>query len=159
MKKTHTKFIDEEYMRQALQLSMQGYGYVNPNPMVGAVIVKNQVVIGQGYHEFFGGPHAEINALSSCLLSPEDATMYVTLEPCSHYGKTPPCVDAIIEAKIKKVVCAMIDPNPLVAGRGLQKLHAAGISVVNGVLEREARQVNAMFLIALEHQRDKAKQS
>jgi len=137
---------DIKYLRRALKLSLKGTGFVSPNPLVGAVIVKEGCIIGEGYHERFGGPHAEINALKNCSINPEGAVMYVTLEPCYHFGKTPPCCDAIIAAKISKVVCAMSDPNEIVAGKGVKKLKEAGIEVVNGVLENEAKSINEIYI-------------
>ena len=110
----------ERYMNLALELALKGKCTTSPNPMVGAVIVKNGKIIGQGYHEICGGNHAEINAIKSATESVEGSTIYVTLEPCSHYGKTPPCADRIIKEKFAKVVIASLDPNPLVAGRGLK---------------------------------------
>lgn len=135
----------ENYMREALKCAEQGVGRVNPNPLVGALIVRDEKIIARGFHEEFGGLHAERNALLSCSESPRGATMYVTLEPCSHHGKTPPCVDAIIESGIEKVVVAVGDPNPLVAGRGISLLKEAGIEVVQGVLEKEALEQNHVF--------------
>ena len=136
---------DETYMNQALILAEKGIGYVNPNPLVGAVIVKDGKIIGQGWHEKYGGLHAERNALSSCLDNPKDATLYVTLEPCCHYGKTPPCTDAIIHSGIKKVVIGCLDPNSLMSGKGADILRAAGIEVVIGVLQDECRKLNEVF--------------
>jgi diaminohydroxyphosphoribosylaminopyrimidine deaminase/5-amino-6-(5-phosphoribosylamino)uracil reductase len=139
---------DEAWMRIALQLARRGEGQVEPNPMVGCVIVKDGRQIGQGFHGQFGGPHAEVEALQS-LVSVEDAagsTAYVTLEPCSHFGKTPPCCDALIDAKVARVVVAMKDPFAEVDGRGLKKLQAAGIDVRVGVLEDQARFLNAPYL-------------
>jgi len=133
-------------MHRALELASKGIGRTNPNPLVGAVIVKDNTVIAEGYHEFFGGPHAEINALRNATESVKGATMYVTLEPCSHYGKTPPCVDAIIESGIKEVVVAMTDPNPLVAGRGIKNLENNEIAVWTGLLEDEAKELNEVFI-------------
>lgn len=138
--------MDEIYMQMALELAKKGKGYVAPNPLVGAVIVKNGKVIGQGYHEAFGGPHAEVNAISSATEDVAGATIYVTLEPCSHVGKTPPCSELLIEKQIKKVVVSMVDPNPLVAGKGLERLKKAGIEVVTGVLEKKSRTLNEVFL-------------
>lgn len=138
--------MDGKYMRRALELAQLGEGRVNPNPLVGAVIVKEGRIIGEGYHEFFGGPHAEINAFKSSKESVEGATMYVTLEPCSHYGKTPPCAKAIIEKKIKKVVIGTLDPNSQVSGRGEQLLKSHGIEVVKGVLEKECIEINEIFM-------------
>ncbi|MFZ7120892.1 MAG: bifunctional diaminohydroxyphosphoribosylaminopyrimidine deaminase/5-amino-6-(5-phosphoribosylamino)uracil reductase RibD [Eubacteriaceae bacterium] len=136
----------QEYMRHAIALSKKGIGYTNPNPLVGALIVKNNHVIGKGYHEFYGGPHAEINALNNASQDTTGATMYVTLEPCSHYGKTPPCTETIIKNKISKVVIGMIDPNPMVAGKGIQRLKDAGIEVVTGILEKEIQKLNEIFI-------------
>ena len=133
-------------MHRAFELAKKGTGKVNPNPLVGAVIVKNDTVIGEGYHEFFGGPHAEINAFQSAKESVKGATMYVTLEPCSHYGKTPPCAEAIVKNKIAKVVIGMLDPNPLVAGRGVQILEENGIEVDFGYMCPELSHMNRVFL-------------
>ena len=133
-------------MRVALSQAAKGLGKVNPNPLVGAVIVRGGKMIGSGYHEYFGGPHAEINAIRNAKSSVEGATMYVTLEPCSHFGKTPPCADALIEAKIKKVVVAMNDPNPWVGGRGIDRLKENGIEVIVGLLEKEAQELNRIFV-------------
>ena len=113
---------DQEYMLRAIQLAKKGEGWTNPNPMVGAVIVKDGRIIGEGYHKKCGELHAERNAIASLTESAEGATIYVTLEPCCHYGKTPPCTEAIIEQKIKKVVIGSRDPNPKVAGKGAQIL-------------------------------------
>ena len=135
----------EKYMRLALQLATKGKGKVNPNPMVGSVIVKNEKVIGQGYHENYGEAHAEVNAFKNATEDVTGATIYVTLEPCSHYGKTPPCVDKIIENKISKVVIGSVDPNPLVAGKSIEKLKKCGIEVVTGVLEKECNVINEVF--------------
>jgi diaminohydroxyphosphoribosylaminopyrimidine deaminase/5-amino-6-(5-phosphoribosylamino)uracil reductase len=137
---------DIRFMHIALSQALLGVGRVNPNPLVGAVIVRDNTVISTGYHEKFGGPHAEINAIRNAVGRVEGATMYVTLEPCSHYGKTPPCADALIEAKIAKVVVAMTDPNPWVAGRGIERLKESGIEVIVGVLEKEARELNRVFI-------------
>ena len=113
---------DIEYMRRAIELAERGVGFTNPNPMVGAVIVKGGKVIGEGWHERCGEWHAERNAFKNCTVPAEGATMYVTLEPCCHYGKTPPCTEAIIEHGIARVVVGMEDPNPLVAGKGIALL-------------------------------------
>src|SRR4051812_38468655 len=138
---------DESYLRRAIRLAMNGRGYVEPNPMVGCVIVKNGRVIGERYHEKFGGPHAEPNALASCTESPEGATAYVTLEPCCHTDKkTPACVPKLIEAKIARVVVGCLDPNPKVNGKGIVLLRGAGIIVEQQVLEAEATQLIAPFL-------------
>lgn len=135
----------EEYMRKAIKLAQKGVGKVNPNPLVGAVIVKDGQIIGEGYHRVYGGPHAEVNAVNNVKESCEGAIMYVTLEPCSHYGKTPPCADLIVEKKFKKVYIASLDPNPLVAGRGVKKIREAGIEVEIGLLEEEAKSINDIF--------------
>lgn len=136
---------DWEYMKMALQLAEKGCGFVAPNPMVGAVIVKNGQILGQGWHERYGQPHAERNALASCMESPAGATMYVTLEPCCHYGRQPPCTDAIIEAGIKRVVVGSGDPNPLVAGKGIQILRAQGIEVTEHILQEDCQRLNEVF--------------
>ncbi len=137
---------DEKYMGMALALARRGAGHTRPNPMVGAVLVKNGRVIGSGWHQRYGGPHAEVNAFAACAEDPAGATLYVTLEPCAHYGKTPPCADLIIRKKVSRVVTAMTDPNPLVAGRGIEKLRRAGIDVTVGVLENKCRRLNEVFL-------------
>lgn len=133
-------------MERALELAMKGAGRTSPNPLVGAVIVKDGRVIGEGYHEVYGGPHAEVNAVASATEDVEGSTIYVTLEPCSHYGKTPPCAELLVRKKFRKVVIALTDPNPLVSGRGIAMLLDAGIEVVTGVLEEEARRQNEIFL-------------
>ena len=135
----------EEYMRRAIELAKKGCGYTNPNPLVGAVIVKDQRVIGEGYHEKIGGLHAERNALKNCIEDPEGAEIYVTLEPCCHYGKTPPCTEALIEAGIKKGYVGNLDPNPKVAGGGIKILNDHGIETETGILEEECRQLNDIF--------------
>ena len=137
---------DIEYMRRAIELAERGVGFTNPNPMVGAVIVKGGKVIGEGWHERCGEWHAERNAFRNCTVPVEGATMYVTLEPCCHYGKTPPCTEAIIEHGIARVVVGMEDPNPLVAGKGIALLREAGIEVVCGVEEEALREQNRVFL-------------
>lgn len=144
---------DQIYMKRALDLAKRGLGRVSPNPMVGAVLVKDGKVIGEGYHGFYGGPHAEVAALASSGESPEGSTLYVTLEPCCHYGKTPPCTQAVIAAGIKRVVVAMLDPNPLVAGRGVELLQLAGIEVTVGLLEAESRQLNEVFICYISEKR------
>lgn len=133
-------------MKRALELSKKAVGMVNPNPLVGAVIVKDNRIIGEGYHEYFGGPHAEVNAFANAVDDVQGATMYVTLEPCSHYGKTPPCADAIVKNKIAKVVIGMIDPNPLVAGRGIEILRKNGIEVTTGIIDTEIMKTNEIFI-------------
>lgn len=132
---------------------MRGEGAVNPNPLVGAVIVRNGRIIGAGWHEQWGGLHAERNALARCSEPASGATMYVTLEPCCHHGKTPPCTDAVIAAGIRRVVVGLTDPNPLVAGKGIAKLREAGIEVESGVLEEELRYQNRVFLKNITTQR------
>ena len=136
---------DTDYMRLALELAKKGEGWVNPNPMVGAVIVKDGEIIGKGYHEKYGACHAERNALASCTRSPMGATMYVTLEPCCHFGKQPPCVDAVLEGKISRVVVGSSDPNPLVNGLGIRKLREHGVKVTEGVLKEECDRQNEVF--------------
>lgn len=135
-----------KYMKRALELAAKGIGYTNPNPLVGAVIVKDGKIIGEGYHEVYGSHHAEVNAFKNATEDVRGATMYVTLEPCSHYGKTPPCANAIVEKGIKKVVIGLEDPNPLVAGRGIQILKDNNIEVISGVMEDEGRKLNEIFL-------------
>ena len=136
---------DQDYMRTAIELAQNGAGWVNPNPLVGAVVVKNDQVIGRGWHTKFGALHAEREALASCVESPKGSTVYVTLEPCCHWGKTPPCTQALIEAEVSRVVVGSPDPNPLVAGKGIAQLKEAGISVTEGVLEEECNGVNRVF--------------
>ena len=138
--------LDRKYMARALQLALRGAGHTRPNPMVGAVLVKDGRIIGEGWHKQYGGPHAEVNAFASATEDPEGATLYVSLEPCSHYGKTPPCADLIIRKKVARVVAALEDSNPLVSGRGFRKLRANGIRVTVGVLAEEARHINDVFL-------------
>ena len=138
--------LDRKYMARALQLALRGAGHTRPNPMVGAVLVKDGRIIGEGWHKQYGGPHAEVNAFASATEDPEGATLYVSLEPCSHYGKTPPCADLIIRKKVARVVAALEDPNPLVSGRGFRKLRANGIRVTVGVLAEEARHITDVFL-------------
>lgn len=136
---------DSEYMRKALELAEKGMGYVSPNPMVGTVIVKDGRIIGKGYHEKYGELHAERNAFADCRESPEGADLYVTLEPCCHYGKTPPCTDIIIEKKIKRVFIGSSDPNPLVSGKGVKILENHGIEVFQEVLKDECDKLNEVF--------------
>ncbi len=140
---------NEAYMRHALTLAERGRGRTSPNPVVGAVIVKDGRIIGEGWHQKCGENHAEINAFQNARdrgESVEGAEMYVTLEPCSHYGRTPPCAKAIIEKKIKKTYIGLLDPNPLVAGRGVRMLKDAGIQVETGILEPQCRRINEIFL-------------
>jgi len=136
---------DKQYMQLALELAEKGCGFVNPNPMVGAVIVQHGKIIGQGYHEMCGCLHAERNALENCKISPKGATLYVTLEPCCHFGRTPPCTEAIIDSGISRVVVGIKDPNPLISGKGIQELRDKGIEVLDGVLEEECGRINEIF--------------
>jgi diaminohydroxyphosphoribosylaminopyrimidine deaminase/5-amino-6-(5-phosphoribosylamino)uracil reductase len=136
----------KEWMQRAIELAKFGANYVHPNPRVGAVIVKNNQIVAEGYHKYYGGPHAEIEAIENAKgIELEGATLVVTLEPCVHFGKTPPCVDAIIEKKFAKVIVGTIDPNPFVSGKGVEKLRAAGIEVYVGVLENECKWINRFF--------------
>ncbi|GAB4199274.1 MAG: bifunctional diaminohydroxyphosphoribosylaminopyrimidine deaminase/5-amino-6-(5-phosphoribosylamino)uracil reductase RibD [Thermoflexibacter sp.] len=146
---------DTLYMNRAMELALHGRGEVSPNPMVGCVIVYQDKIIGEGYHQKYGEPHAEVNAIHSVqnkeLLS--ESTLYVNLEPCSHFGKTPPCADLIIKHQIKKVVVANLDTNPLVAGKGIQKLKNAGIEVQIGILEKEGKSLNKRFFTFMKRMR------
>ncbi|MEY3084328.1 MAG: riboflavin biosynthesis protein RibD [Bacteroidota bacterium] len=134
-------------MKRALSLAKLGLGKVAPNPMVGCVIVCNDKIIGEGYHKVFGGPHAEVNAIQQVkdqsLLT--ESTAFVTLEPCAHFGKTPPCADLLIKSGVKKVVIGTRDSNPIVAGKGIEKLQKAGIEVVENIMEKECRELNRRF--------------
>lgn len=136
---------DKDYMHLALSLAARGREWTSPNPMVGAVLVKDGRIIGQGYHQRCGGLHAEREALANCTESPTGATLYVTLEPCCHHGRQPPCTDAILEAGITRVVVGSGDPNPLVAGKGLDILRAHGVTVESGVLQAECDALNQVF--------------
>ena len=136
---------DEYYMRRAIALAQKGEGQVSPNPLVGAVIVKDGKIIGEGYHEHYGQPHAERNALANCIQSPEGATIYVTLEPCCHHGKQPPCTDALLAAGIRRVVIGSKDPNPLVHGKGIRILREHGVEVTEQVLQDECDEMNEVF--------------
>jgi diaminohydroxyphosphoribosylaminopyrimidine deaminase/5-amino-6-(5-phosphoribosylamino)uracil reductase len=138
---------DLQFMMRALELAEWGRGHVSPNPMVGCVIVHDGFIIGEGYHQQYGGPHAEPNAVRA-VDRPEllkESTVYVTLEPCAHFGKTPPCAQLLIDRQVKRVVVAVKDPNPLVAGKGIQMMEAAGIDVEVGLLEQEATALNKRF--------------
>ena len=146
MKNVISKKTPEEYMRLALKLALKAKGQTSPNPLVGALIVKNDKIIGQGFHLRAGTPHAEIHALKNAGVQANGAELYLNLEPCSHYGRTPPCVDAIIQSKIKKVFVGMVDPNPLVQGKGIKKLREAGIEVFTRILENECRKANEVFI-------------
>ncbi|WP_416376037.1 bifunctional diaminohydroxyphosphoribosylaminopyrimidine deaminase/5-amino-6-(5-phosphoribosylamino)uracil reductase RibD [Roseivirga sp.] len=146
---------DLKWMQRALDLAELGRGHVSPNPMVGCVIVHNNIIIGEGYHQKYGGPHAEVKAINSVMnpdLLPE-STCYVTLEPCAHFGKTPPCADLLVTKKVKKVVIASMDTNPLVGGKGIEKLRNAGIEVSVGVLKEKARNLNRRFFTMIEKKR------
>lgn len=144
---------DTKYLEETLKLAKKGVGWVNPNPMVGAILVKKGRIIGKGYHKRVGLPHAEIEALKSCKTDPKSANLYVNLEPCVHFGKTPPCVDEIIRSEIKRVVCSTKDPNPKVFGNGVAALKKAGIKVSLGILEKEARVLNEAFFTFHEKKR------
>lgn len=128
-------------MQQALTLAQKGLGFVSPNPLVGCVIVKDCQIVAEGYHQKYGEAHAEVNAIHnlSSNIDPKDCILYVNLEPCCHHGKTPPCADLIITKGFKKVVVCNVDPNPLVAGKGLEKLKQVGIEVIQGICEKEGR--------------------
>ena len=141
----HVSALDESMMRRAIMLARQGTGWTNPNPIVGAVVVKDGRVIGEGYHEVYGSLHAERNALAACSEDPAGSTLYVTLEPCCHQGKQPPCTDAVISAGIARVVVGSRDPNPLVAGKGVAALREAGIEVVEDVLRARCDALNTIF--------------
>lgn len=142
--------IDEKYMRRALCLARNGEGRVSPNPMVGAVIVHNDRIIGEGFHAFYGGPHAEVNAVNSVkeedLPLLKESTMYVTLEPCAHFGKTPPCANLVAEKGIPRIVIGSLDPNEKVAGKGIKILESVGIKVKIGVLEEDCKELNRRFI-------------
>jgi diaminohydroxyphosphoribosylaminopyrimidine deaminase/5-amino-6-(5-phosphoribosylamino)uracil reductase len=144
---------DADWMRRALDLAERGRGHVEPNPLVGAVVVRDGALVGEGWHEKFGGPHAEVNAFAASGEGARGATLYVTLEPCCHHGKTPPCTDAVLRAGVARVVAAMPDPFPRVAGGGFAVLKGAGVDVEVGVCEAEARRLNAPYLTLLTHGR------
>ncbi|MBT9778683.1 bifunctional diaminohydroxyphosphoribosylaminopyrimidine deaminase/5-amino-6-(5-phosphoribosylamino)uracil reductase RibD [Clostridium sp. MCC353] len=137
---------EEKYMALALELAEKGAGFVSPNPMVGAVVVKEGRIIGTGYHKACGQAHAERNALADCRESPEGADLYVTLEPCCHHGSTPPCTEAILQSRIARVIVGSRDPNPLVAGNGIRMLRDRGIEVVTGVLKERCDRLNEVFM-------------
>ncbi len=138
--------VKEQYMKAAIRLAKKGAGSVSPNPLVGAVLVKSNEIIGTGYHHFYGGPHAEINALKSAGVKAKDADLSINLEPCCHYGKTPPCTDSLIKEGIRRVFIGIKDPNPLVSGKGIKKFVAAGIPVEIGILEDECKKLNEAFI-------------
>ncbi|MBU6343167.1 MAG: bifunctional diaminohydroxyphosphoribosylaminopyrimidine deaminase/5-amino-6-(5-phosphoribosylamino)uracil reductase RibD [Bacteroidetes bacterium] len=148
---------DEIWMRRCFDLARSGAGSVAPNPMVGAVLVYQNRILGEGFHQQYGGPHAEVQCIRSVSSADRPfmskATLYCSLEPCAHTGKTPPCVDLILEHRIPKVVVCNIDPNPLVAGKGVGKLKAAGIEVIHGVLENEGAWLNRMFFKWIQHKK------
>lgn len=137
---------DRKYMERALRAAARGSGYTRPNPLVGAVVVRDGEIVGEGWHEAYGTAHAEVNALKRAEGAASGATMYVTLEPCSHHGKTPPCCEAIVKAGITRLVCPMVDPNPQVSGRGFAYLREHGVEVVTGLMERESEKLNEVFL-------------
>lgn len=141
---------DVAYMQRALTLAKRGLGFVSPNPLVGCVIVQAGEIVGEGFHRQYGGPHAEIEALRDAGEKARGAEMYVTLEPCCHTGKTPPCSDAVLRAGLRRVVVAVGDPNPRVSGGGLEQLRMAGVDVTLGVCEAEARQLNEVFFHHIE---------
>src|SRR2546425_324994 len=146
--------VDERLMRRALELAERARGLTSPNPLVGAVVVSGEgQIVGEGFHAAAGRPHAEIEALAAAGDRARGATLYVTLEPCAHHGRTPPCAPAIVAAGIRRVVTAIGDPNPLVSGRGFEALRAAGLEVTVGLLEREAAQQNRVFLTAMRERR------
>jgi diaminohydroxyphosphoribosylaminopyrimidine deaminase/5-amino-6-(5-phosphoribosylamino)uracil reductase len=138
--------IDRNYMRQALLEAKKGIGRTSPNPCVGAVVVKNGMVVGKGYHKKAGTPHAEIHALQAAGRKAKNATLYVTLEPCNHTGRTPPCTEAVLRAGISRVVIGMLDPNPGVSGGGAHYLSSQGLNVFSGILEHECREINLPFI-------------
>src|SRR5215471_10079892 len=140
---------DRDWMMRALALAERGRGYVEPNPLVGAVVVRDGRAVGEGWHQRFGQAHAEVNALEAAGDAARGATLYVTLEPCCHFGKTPPCTDAVLRAGVARVVAAMSDPFPQVAGKGAAILRAAGITVDIGLCEAGARRLNAPYLTLL----------
>jgi diaminohydroxyphosphoribosylaminopyrimidine deaminase/5-amino-6-(5-phosphoribosylamino)uracil reductase len=141
---------DDQWMQRAVELAECGRGCVEPNPLVGAVVVRDGRMVGEGWHERYGQAHAEVNAFAAAGAAARGASLYVTLEPCCHHGKTPPCTDAILRAGIQRVVVAMLDPFPQVAGQGAAILRAAGVTVDCGVLEAEARRLNAPYLTLVE---------
>lgn len=144
---------DEKHMQLALKLAAKGRGGTSPNPMVGAVLVRDGQIVGQGYHKKAGGPHAEVNAISAAGKDAQNATLYVTLEPCNHHGRTPPCTKAILDAKIKRVVVGMRDPNPNVKGGGIEFLKSRGIDVKWGIQEAQCKLLNEAFITFIEKKR------
>ena len=144
---------DEQCMHLTLSLARKGMGTTSPNPMVGAVLVKGNRIIGKGYHRKAGTPHAEVVALSEAKEEARGATLYVNLEPCVHTGRTPPCVNSIMAAGVRRIVVAMLDPNPQVNGKGINELKKAGIEVKVGLLEEEAKRLNEAFVVYMEKKR------
>ena len=153
MKNTTDMEQDRQYMKMALELAQKGMGFTAPNPMLGAVIVKNGRIIGQGYHRKYGELHAEREALAVCTEEPKGASIYVTLEPCCHYGKQPPCVNAILEAGIRRVIIGSSDPNPLVAGKGIRILKDHGIEVTENILKEECDKLNEAFFYYIQNKK------
>lgn len=151
----HDHHTDEFFMARAMELALLGSGNVSPNPLVGSVIVHDGRIIGEGWHEKYGGPHAEVNAINNVVDKAllKESTVYVSLEPCSHFGKTPPCADLLIQHQVKKVVVANLDSNPLVSGAGLHKLRAAGTEVTSGILNKKGRELNKRFFTLMEKKR------
>ena len=141
MKRNH-----EYFMRIAMKLALKAKGKTSPNPLVGAVVVKHGEIIAEGYHERAGLPHAEIIALGKAGKDARNATLYVTLEPCAHFGRTPPCVNAIVKSGVAQVIVGMIDPNPLNNGKGIEMLRSHGITVESGFLENELKKINEVFI-------------
>lgn len=153
--KPHDHHTDELFMHRAMELALLGRGAVSPNPLVGCVIVHDNRIIGEGWHKRYGEAHAEVNAINSIADKSilKQSTLYVNLEPCSHFGKTPPCVNLILEHQVKKVVIANLDTNPLVAGEGIKKMRGAGIEVITGILEKDGRDLNKRFFTFMEKKR------
>ena len=151
----NSKFEDESYMRRAIELASLGAGFVSPNPMVGCVIVHENKIIGEGWHERLGEGHAEVNAINSVSKKNKlkESTVYVSLEPCAHHGKTPPCADLLVKHKVRRVVISNTDPNPKVAGKGIKKLEDAGIAVTTGVLSQMGKELNKRFFCSFKNNR------
>jgi diaminohydroxyphosphoribosylaminopyrimidine deaminase/5-amino-6-(5-phosphoribosylamino)uracil reductase len=151
----HDHHEDEVFMQRALELAALGRGYVSPNPLVGSVVVYDGKIIGEGWHKQYGRAHAEVNAIQAVADKGvlKESTVYVNLEPCAHFGKTPPCADMLIAHHVKKVVVANLDSNPLVAGEGVKKLRSAGIEVITGILDKAGRELNKRFFTFMEKQR------
>ncbi|MED5287204.1 MAG: bifunctional diaminohydroxyphosphoribosylaminopyrimidine deaminase/5-amino-6-(5-phosphoribosylamino)uracil reductase RibD, partial [Planctomycetota bacterium] len=142
---------DENWMRKAIDLALRGQGQVEPNPMVGCVLVRDNQLVAEGWHQQYGGDHAEVDAIAKAAGSARGATAYVTLEPCCHQGKTPPCIDALIQAGVARVVVAQVDPFEHVSGKGIAALQRAGILTEVGILEAEAKILNAPYLYRIRH--------